>query len=481
PVSGGPSVLPATARVVVQSPHASHIHPQLATVATPTTCGNWRTRPTATATSSAPYSISNCQPLLPSPSQSPSTSGHAPTANSAGQPNNQKAVAIAAMAAKAKPQDIARVSQVINLVKATGASSEEQNRRVNWVYFFIVDTLISLMLFFVLECLGDPFRKQAGLRAQSAQRRMAAGDPTTSTLSSSPTPGGVVVTSAFSDASQTLLGSTNANVVIVPSSSAPSSTNHTTALSGVHPPNLVTNNPSVSALSVVTAAPPTQSTVVPQPVQWIPIQPPASANHQPVMTASVLQTNQVGSGTTTLRFRTVPGSATLVQSQPQPQVQHFYSTTSSLGPANLPTFTNNASGTGMFVSATNTNMVPVGAQQVMGPAQRATSASNPTLTTLGRQNAAPQAAIVHFRSQQQAVGGTVNSVQPHIILTNTNAPGQLQHQSQPQLITTSGGGRQVVALMTHQQSSTHPNGSDPNTGLLDPGNAVGNGLGPGIK
>ncbi|TPP60013.1 CREB-binding protein 1 (SmCBP1) [Fasciola gigantica] len=272
-----------------------------------------------------------------------------------------------------------------------------------------------------------------------------------------------------SNASQTLLGSTNTSVVIVPSSSASSATNHTTALSGIHPSNLVTNNPSVSALSVVTAAPPTQSTVVPQPVQWIPIQPPSSANHQPVMTASVLQTNQVGSGTTTLRFRTVPGSATLVQSQPQPQVQHFYSTTSSLGPTNIPNFTNNVSGTG-----------PVGAQQVMGTTQRSTSGSNPTLTSLGRQNAAPQAAIVHFRSQQQSVG-TVNSVQPHIILTNTNAPGQLQHQSQPQLITTSGGGRQVVALMTHQQSGAHPNGSDPNSGLLDPGSTVGNGLGPGIN
>ncbi|KAA0194450.1 CREB-binding protein [Fasciolopsis buskii] len=471
--SGVPPVAPSTARVAVQPPNASHIHPQLPNVGTPATCGNWRARPTVTPTSSAPYSTSNCQPLLPSPSQSPSTSVHTPASNSANQPNNQKAVAIAAMAAKAKPQDIARVSQVINYVKATGASSEEQNRKfIDWIkrhpeYH---------AAFFALHSQN----RQAGLRANPPQRRVAAGEPVTSTLFTSPAPANVVVTSAFSDASQTLLGSTNTNVVIVPSSSAPSSTNHTTALSGVHPSNLVTNNPSVSALSVVTAAPPTQSTVVPQPVQWIPIQPPASANHQPVMTASVLQTNQVGSGTTTLRFRTVPGSATLVQSQPQPQVQHFYSATSSLGATNIPNFTNNASGTGMFVSATNTNIVPVGAQQVVGPTQRSTSASNPALTTLGRQNAAPQAAIVHFRSQQQSVG-TVNSVQPHIILTNTNTPGQLQHQSQPQLLTTSGGGRQVVALMTHQQSGTHPNGSDPNSGLLDPGNTVGNGLGPGIK
>ncbi|TPP62652.1 CREB-binding protein 1 (SmCBP1), partial [Fasciola gigantica] len=127
--SGGPAI-PPTARVVVQPPHSSHIHPQSTTVGTPATCGNWRARPTATATPSTPYSISNCQPLLPSPSQSPSTSVHTPASSSVNQPNNQKAVAIAAMAAKAKPQDIARVSQVINYVKATGASSEEQNRKV---------------------------------------------------------------------------------------------------------------------------------------------------------------------------------------------------------------------------------------------------------------------------------------------------------------------------------------------------------------
>ncbi|CAL8088588.1 unnamed protein product [Calicophoron daubneyi] len=483
---GGTTMLPPGTRVVVQPPHASHLHSQSTSAANPG--GNWRARPNlSTAPNTGPpYSFPNCQPLLPAqtPSQPVSSAPGHPSSGALGQPNSQKASAIAAMAAKATPQDIAHVSQVINVIKATGASSEEQNRRfIDWIKrhpeFHAA--------FFALHSQN---KQQAGLRAQSAQRRMVTATNASSAAISSGTStvGTVVVTSALSDASQSLVGagSLSSSVVIVPSATATGVNNHAGNLSGGnHIQNMVSGNPTVTALPVVTAAQSlgsAQSTIVHQPVQWISIQPPVTANHQSVMTAPTLQNTQSGQGTTTLRIRAVPGSATLMQSQPQQQMQHFYSTNSSLGAANT-TFANNASGTGMFVSAASANVVPVGAsQQVLGTTQRITPATNTSLTNLNRQNAAPQAAIVHFRSQQQTVGGTVNSVQPHIILTNTTAPGQL-HQAQPQLVSTAAGGRQVVALMTHQQAPPH-NPSDPSSGLLDPGStnsAIGNGLGTGIK
>ncbi|GAA31548.2 E1A/CREB-binding protein [Clonorchis sinensis] len=457
------SAFPSGTRVVVQQSQqpAGLVHPQANSNAP---AGNWRARPAlpTTVPGSTPYSLANnCQPLQISqgPTQSiPSTSGHA-TVN---QPNSQKASAIAAMAARARPQDIAHVSHVIHLIKATGASSEEQNRRfIDWIkghpeYH---------AAFFALHSQN----KQAGLRAQTAQRRMVV-TTIQSTAPSAP------VVSTLADVSQSLLGTSTLsnNVVIVPSPAVTTITNHNSGIPGNHIQNLVSTNPNVNSLPVVTAPPlgSTQSTVVHQPVQWISIQPPVTANHQPVMTAPTLHSGQAASNTTTLRFRTVP-------SQSQPQVQHFYSTTSSLGQGNT-TFVNNVPATGMFVSAANANMLSVGGpQQVIGSTQRVASA-NAALTTLGRQNAAPQAAIVHFRPQQQSVSGQVQS---HIILTNTSASGQLQHQSQPQLISTSGGGRQVVALMTPQQSGPHPN-ADPNSGLLDPGappSGVGNNMNAGIK
>ncbi|THD18336.1 CREB-binding protein 1 (SmCBP1) [Fasciola hepatica] len=117
------------------------------------------------------------------------------------------------MAAKVKPQDVTRVSQVMNYVKATDASSEEQNRK----YFdWIKRHPEHHAAFFALHSQSG----QAGLRSNPAQQLVVPGEPATGTLSSSPTSGSVVATSTFSEASQTLFGSTNTNVVIVPSCSA---------------------------------------------------------------------------------------------------------------------------------------------------------------------------------------------------------------------------------------------------------------------
>ncbi|KAA3680711.1 E1A/CREB-binding protein [Paragonimus westermani] len=467
PLLNNTASFPPGTRVVVQSSQQPALNASASV-------GGWRVRPTvvSSACANTAYSPANCQPPMPMQNQvpsAPSTSGQT-TAVSVNQSNSQKASAIAAMAAKARPQDIAHVSHVIHKIKAQGVSSEEQNRQfIDWIKghpeFHAA--------FFALHSQN---KQQAGLRAQTAQRRMITSNPPTG-------PSGTVIVSETSqNIGQNTLPS---NVVIVPPSTATTLSNHTSNISGGHLQNLANINPNMNTVPVVTATAQlasTQPAVVIQQMQWISNQPSVSANHQPVMAASTLHAGQTGPNTTTLRFRTVPGSAALVQSQQQQQVQHFYSTTSSLGPGGA-AFANNVSGTGMFVSANNNMMSVSGQQQVINSTQRVNPVVNPTLTTLGRQANAPQAAIVHFRPQQQAVAGQVGSVQSHIIIANTSTPAQLQHQSQPQLVSTSGGGRQVVALMTHQQPGPHPN-ADPNAGLLDPSAAtgvVGNSLNTGIK
>lgn len=456
------SSLPLGARVAAQTPQ----NPGLAHPANPAhAChtGSWRPRPTV-ATSmggmGTSYPSANFQSVIAAPNQSqPTPSSSHSNIVSASQSSSQKASAIAAMAAKAKPQDIAHVSHVIHVIKAQGASSEEQNRQfIDWIkrhpeYH---------AAFFALHSQN---KQQAGLRALSAQKRLVASNIPSTAASA---PNAVVASSSLSDASQSLLTTStlSTGVVIVPQTVTNTMSNHTGGLSTNHLQNVVTASPNVNTIPVASGTVPlasNQSNLVHQPVQWISIQPPATVNHQSSMSASTLHTNQTAGSATTLRFRAVPGSATLVQSQPQ-QVQHFYST-SSLGPGSS-TFMSNVSGANMFVSAASGGMVPVG-----GP-QRANPATNVAVPTINRQGGTPQTAIVHFRPQQQSATGHVAPIQPHIILANSGAPGQLHHQSQPQLLSNSGGGRQVVTLMTHQQSLSHPN-ADSNASLIDP-NAPGN-------
>ncbi|VDP96599.1 unnamed protein product, partial [Trichobilharzia regenti] len=385
---------------------------------------------------------------------------------------------------KPTQNEIDHVSQVISLIKATGTSSDEQNRRfIAWIKrhpeFHAA--------FFALH---SQHKQQAELRAQTSQRRMTTSStmPGSSSLSTSfPTSVSAVVTSSISDASQSLLGSSSitGNVVIVPSSVSASSNLQSPGLSRTQTQNM--NSLPMSSMPVVSASASLGSTptVVHQPVQWISIQSPITTNHhQPLITGCTAQPIQAVPNSTTLRFRAVPGTATLVQSQPQ-QVQHFYNT-SQLGPD--PTFSSNESGSSMFVSATGSNILSVGNQQsqvLSAVPQRITPASVSNMTTMGRQASTPQAAIVHFRSQQhQSLSGTVNPMQPHIILTNTTAPAtgpaHLSHQSQPQLVSAASNGRQVVALMTHQ-NIPHTNVSDPGVSLRDSGsNNSNNNLGNGV-
>lgn len=326
------------------------------------------------------------------------------------------------------------------------------------------------------------------MRAQSGQRRVTTianyVNATSIPLALSSSLSVLATGSSIVDASHSSLGSNSNSVVIVPSSVGAGSSTQGTILSRCQPQNIGHLSAPVSNLPVVTnptSYGSTPTAVVHQPLQWISIQSPVTTNHhQPLITGC---TTHSLPNTTTLRFRAVSGTATFVQSQHQ-QVQHFYNTCSLSGDQ---TFGNNDSDLGMFVSAPCSNVISVGGQssQVSALPQRLTTVSN-NVVSLGRQSTTPQAAIVHFRSQHQPLGGgAVNSMQPHIILTNSSAPGSvsahLGHQSQTQIVSAPGS-RQVVALMTHQGVPHAPNGSDQNISLRD-SNSVnsGSGLGNGVQ
>uniref|UniRef100_A0AA85KJY4 histone acetyltransferase n=1 Tax=Trichobilharzia regenti TaxID=157069 RepID=A0AA85KJY4_TRIRE len=473
------SVMPSGGRVIMQPPIITGPAQRTNPPVTASVTSGWRVRPVITATASQSTMLSSPNQQVHSQIQSPSAVSVHSTVSIPNPVNSQKP----SITNKPTQNEIDHVSQVISLIKATGTSSDEQNRRfIAWIKrhpeFHAA--------FFALH---SQHKQQAELRAQTSQRRMTTSStmPGSSSLSTSfPTSVSAVVTSSISDASQSLLGSSSitGNVVIVPSSVSASSNLQSPGLSRTQTQNM--NSLPMSSMPVVSASASLGSTptVVHQPVQWISIQSPITTNHhQPLITGCTAQPIQAVPNSTTLRFRAVPGTATLVQSQPQ-QVQHFYNT-SQLGPD--PTFSSNESGSSMFVSATGSNILSVGNQQsqvLSAVPQRITPASVSNMTTMGRQASTPQAAIVHFRSQQhQSLSGTVNPMQPHIILTNTTAPAtgpaHLSHQSQPQLVSAASNGRQVVALMTHQ-NIPHTNVSDPGVSLRDSGsNNSNNNLGNG--
>ncbi|CAH8549489.1 unnamed protein product [Heterobilharzia americana] len=475
------SVISSGGRVIMQPPLNTGPTQRANPPVTVSVTSGWRVRPVISAT--APQSTSNPSPnqQIQSQIQSASvTSAHSSIPNPI---NNQKPV----ITNKPTQVEIDHVSQVISLIKATGTSSDEQNRRfIAWIKrhpeFHAA--------FFALH---SQHKQQAELRAQASQRRSTTSSNMSgsSSLSASfPASVSSVVTSSISDASQSLLGSggMTGNVVIVPSSVSANSNVQNTGINRTQTPNVNSLSTPMSSMPVVTASASLGSTptVVHQPVQWISIQSPITTNHhQPLITGCTAQPIQAVPNTTTLRFRAVPGTATLVQSQPQ-QVQHFYNA-AQLG--SDPSFSCSESGSSMFVSATGSSILSVGnhqSQVLSAVPQRITPASGSNITTLGRQTSTPQAAIVHFRSQQhQSLSGTVNPMQPHIILTNTTAPAtvpaHLSHQPQPQLVSAASSGRQVVALMTHQNIS-HTNVTDPGLPSRDPSSSnSNNNLGNGIQ
>ncbi|CAH8523329.1 unnamed protein product [Schistosoma mattheei] len=443
------SLMPSGGRVIMQPPINTGPVQRTNTPVTVSVTSGWRPRPVIATASQGTVHSSTGQQSQAQPTSATSTHSSVSVLNPV---NSQKPT----ISNKPTQVEIDHVSQVISLIKATGTSSDEQNRRfIAWIKrhpeFHAA--------FFALH---SQHKQQAELRAQANQRRVTTSGsmPGTSSLSTS----SALATSSISDASQSLLGSSgvSGNVVIVPSSVSANSNSQNTGLNRTQ--NINSLSTPMSSMSVVTGSTSLGSTpaVMHQPVQWISIQSPITTNHhQPLITGCTAQPIQTVPNTTTLRFRAVPGTATLVQSQPQ-QVQHFYNTT-QLGPDSA--FTGNESGSNMFVSATGSNILSVGNQQsqvLSAVPQRLTPASS---SNMGRQSSTPQAAIVHFRSQQhQPLSGTVNPMQPHIILTNTTAPASgpthLSHQSQPQLVSATSNGRQVVALMTHQ-NIPHINVSDP--------------------
>ncbi|CAH8539259.1 unnamed protein product [Schistosoma guineensis] len=464
------SLMPSGGRVIMQPPINTGPVQRTNTPVTVSVTSGWRPRPVIATASQGTVHSSTGQQSQAQPTSATSTHSSVSVLNPV---NSQKPT----ISNKPTQVEIDHVSQVISLIKATGTSSDEQNRRfIAWIKrhpeFHAA--------FFALH---SQHKQQAELRAQANQRRVTTSGsmPGTSSLSTS----SALATSSISDASQSLLGSSgvSGNVVIVPSSVSANSNSQNTGLNRTQ--NINSLSTPMSSMSVVTGSTSLGSTpaVMHQPVQWISIQSPITTNHhQPLITGCTAQPIQTVPNTTTLRFRAVPGTATLVQSQPQ-QVQHFYNTT-QLGPDSA--FSGNESGSNMFVSATGSNILSVGNQQsqvLSAVPQRLTPASS---SNMGRQSSTPQAAIVHFRSQQhQPLSGTVNAMQPHIILTNTTAPASgpthLSHQSQPQLVSATSNGRQVVALMTHQ-NIPHTNVSDPGAPLRDSGsNNSANNLGNGIQ
>ncbi|CAH8561742.1 unnamed protein product [Schistosoma rodhaini] len=466
------SVMPSGGRVIMQPPINTGPVQRTNTPVTVSVTSGWRARPVIATASQGTVHSSTGQ-LIQSQAQPASATSTHSSVSILNPVNSQKPT----ISNKPTQVEIDHVSQVISLIKATGTSSDEQNRRfIAWIKrhpeFHAA--------FFALH---SQHKQQAELRAQASQRRVTTSGsmPGTSSLSAS----SAIATSSISDASQSLLGSSGVtgNVVIVPSSVSANSNSQNTGLSRTQ--NINSLSTPMSSMSVVTGSTSLGSTptVMHQPVQWISIQSPITTNHhQPLITGCTAQPIQTVPNTTTLRFRAVPGTATLVQSQPQ-QVQHFYNTT-QLGPDSA--FSGNDSGSNMFVSATGPSILSVGNQQsqvLSAVPQRLTPASS---SSIGRQSSTPQAAIVHFRSQQhQPLSGTVNPMQPHIILTNTTAPASgpthLSHQSQPQLVSATSNGRQVVALMTHQ-NIPHTNVSDPGAPLRDSGsNNSANNLGNGIQ
>ncbi|KAK4471695.1 hypothetical protein MN116_005099 [Schistosoma mekongi] len=463
------SAIPSGGRVIMQPLINTGPVQRANTPVTVSVTSGWRARPVITATASQ----STVYPSIGQPVQSQMQSASAASTHSSvsilNPVNSQKP----AITNKPTQVEIDHVSQVISLIKATGTSSDEQNRRfIAWIKrhpeFHAA--------FFALH---SQHKQQAELRAQASQRRvtLSGGVPGTSSSSSTSS---AIATSSISDASQSLLATSgvSGSVVIVPSSVSASSNPQSAGLSRTQ--NVNSLSTPMSSMPVVTASASLGSTpaVMHQPVQWISIQSPITTNHhQPLITGCTAQPIQAVPNTTTLRFRAVPGTATLVQSQPQ-QVPHFYNTT-QLGSDSA--FSGNESGSNMFVSATGSSILSVGNQQsqvITAVPQRLTPASS---SNIGRQSSTPQAAIVHFRSQQhQPLCGTVNPMQPHIILTNTSAPASgsthLSHQSQPQLVSATSNGRQVVALMAHS------NVSDSGASLRDPGSSNStNNLGNGIQ